>query len=104
MIRLLTILLTISPLIAFGQDLFEGGAQSAGMANASVTLNGPWALFQNQAGLSGIEGVNAGVFYQSRFGLPELSTGGFGIAHPLGDGAVGLSYSRYGQTAFRKQK
>lgn len=104
MIRLFAFLLLICPHFISAQELFEGGAQSAGMANASVTLDGPWALFQNQAGLSEIQGLNAGVFYQSRFGLPELSTAGLGVAHPLGDGAIGLSYSRYGQTAYRKQK
>lgn len=102
--RLIILITLFLPLTFIGQELFEGGAQSAGMANASSTLQGPWSIFQNQAGLSNLESLSAGVFYQSRFGLPELSTVGLGVASPLGDGVVGLSYSRYGQTAYRKQK
>lgn len=102
--RLTILFMLLLPLVSSSQELFEGGAQSAGMANASSTLQGPWAIFQNQAGLSNVESLSAGVFYQSRFGLPELSTVGLGVASPLGDGVIGLSYSRFGQTAFRKQK
>lgn len=83
---------------------FEGGAQALGMANAAVAMQGTWSLFQNQAGLTTVEGLTAGAFYQSRFAMRELSTTGFGVAHPLGNGVVGLSYLQYGFSAYREQR
>lgn len=83
---------------------FEGGAQSLGMANAALSLQGTWALFQNQAGLVGTEALSAGAFYQSRFAMRELSTTGFGVAHPLGNGVAGISYVQYGFSNYREQR
>ncbi len=83
---------------------FEGGAQALGMSNAALALQGTWSLFQNQAGLVTVEGLSAGAFYQSRFAMRELSTTGFGAAHPLGNGVIGLSYVQYGFSAYREQR
>lgn len=83
---------------------FEGGAQALGMSNAALAMQGTWALFQNQAGLVSVEGLSAGAFYQSRFAMRELSTTGFGVAHPLGNGVAGISYVQYGFSAYREQR
>lgn len=83
---------------------FEGGAQALGMSNAALAMQGTWSLFQNQAGLVTVEGLSAGAFYQSRFAMRELSTTGFGAAHPLGNGVAGISYVQYGFSAYREQR
>ena len=81
----------------------EGGARALGMANAALTIDGAWSLFQNQAGLASMEAFSAGAFYQARFGMRELSTAGFAAALPVGAGAAGVSYRQYGYSAYREQ-
>lgn len=81
----------------------EGGARALGMANAALALDGAWSLFQNQAGLAGMEAFSAGAFYQARFGMRELSTAGFAAALPIGEGTGGVSYRQYGYSAYREQ-
>lgn len=84
---------------------FEGGAQALGMANAAVGMQGAWSLFQNQAGLVGVDAFTAGAFYQMRFGMRELATAGFGAAKPISENAVmGLAYLQYGQSSYREQR
>ena len=54
------------------------GARSAGLANASLTLSDVWSVHHNQAGLGHIRKVSAGVYYESRFLMPELGFDLFG--------------------------
>lgn len=82
----------------------DWGARSQAMGNATVTLDGTWSIFQNQAGLASVERLSAGAFYLSRHSLPELATGGIGVAMPAAGGTFGLGYVTYGYTAYREQR
>lgn len=105
--RLITVTsILLLSLLGFSQssgEPLEYGAQAQAIGNATVTLNGTWALFHNQAGLTSLASTSAGAFYQSRFSLRELGTTGFGVAHPAAGGVFGLSYVRYGYNAYREQ-
>lgn len=85
-------------------DPIASGAQARAMGGASLTLNGVWASMQNQAAMLGINGFAAGVSYDNRFLVSELSSANLVIAKSFGDGVFGLNFSRYGYSAYREQK
>ena len=95
-----------------GQCLFAGndnlpiGARSAGLANASVTLNDVWSAHHNQAGLGWIKKATAGVSYENRFLVPELGLSGAVLALPLSGnkGTFGLSVRKFGYSQYNESK
>jgi len=91
------------PICAFGQN-DPAGARAAGMAHAGLTFTDIWSIYQNQAGLSQIEAPTAGAFYENRFLISELAFAGFAAATPLGEGAIGISYSGFGYSVYRESK
>lgn len=87
-----------------GNENFPIGARSAGMGNASVSLSDGWSAQQNQAGLAFLKDISAGVYYENRFSLKELSLKGAVIAIPVKGGAFGLSISNFGYSLFSENK
>ncbi len=80
------------------------GARPAGMANAALSFTDVWSMYHNQAGLAYIDGVAAGAFYENRFLLKEFNYSGLAAAMPLGNGAIGVSYSGFGFSVYRESK
>jgi hypothetical protein len=78
--------------------------RSAGMANASITIDDTWSNFRNQAGLAHIENTSAGFLYENRFGLYQVSTKALAIAIPVNSGCFGLNYSYFGYSAYNESK
>jgi hypothetical protein len=74
------------------------------MADAAWTFTDIWGIFHNQAALGYIESTTAGAFYESRFLMPELAYAGFAGATPLGNGAIGVSFSNFGYSVYREGK
>lgn len=104
---ILYLLFAFLPALSFSQgsgEPLDWGARSQAMGNASIALNGPWAMFQNQAGLVAVERFSAGVFYQSRYAIAELATAGAGVALPAAGGVFGLTYVQYGYSGYREQR
>lgn len=87
-----------------GNENFPIGARSAAMGNASVSLSDAWSAQHNQAGLGFLQGISAGVYYENRFSLKELSLKGAVIALPIKGGAFGLSISNFGYSLFSENK
>lgn len=87
-----------------GQEPQPIGARASGLGNASVTLSDVWSLYHNQAGLGFIRKPTAGVFYESRFLMPELGLSAAAVALPIKTGAFGLSYSGFGFQEYREHK
>lgn len=100
----LLLLLVVSVSTKATGDPVATGAQARAMGGASLTLNGVWASMQNQAALVGIQGFAAGVSYDNRFLVSELSSANLVMAQSVGDGVFGFSFSRYGYAAYREQK
>jgi hypothetical protein len=90
-------------LFATGEN-FPIGGRSAGMANSSVTLSDFWAIHHNQAGLTGIKNFSAGIYYENRFGLKELSLKGGAVVLPTKSGVFGLSMTYFGYTQYNESK
>ncbi len=87
-----------------GNENFPIGARSAAMGNASVSLSDAWSAQQNQAGLGFMKDISAGVYYENRFLLKELSLKGAVIAIPVKGGAFGLCISNFGYSAYSENK
>ena len=90
-----------------GGENYAIGARSAAMGNASVTLSDIWSVHHNQAGLSGLSHPVAGIHYENRYGVKEMSLQAAAFALPLpGDGGnvLGLSMTTFGYSAYRDTK
>ena len=87
-----------------GNDNHPIGGRSGGLAHSSVTLSDVWSGHHNQAGLTGLTSTTAGIFYENRYLLPELSLKAGIVAVPLKNGAFGLSFSYFGFALYNESK
>ncbi len=76
------------------------GARSAGLGGSYLVMHDAWSAMHNQAGLVYLNGISAGVFYENRFGLNELSDKGAVVAMPVGNSAFAVSYKSFGYSSF----
>ena len=95
----------LSPLSSTaGNEYSAAGARSAGLANASVSLSDLWSINNNQAGLAFLKSPTAGVCYENRFLVKELSLKSGAAAIPVKGGTVGIIVSSFGYTAYSENK
>jgi hypothetical protein len=80
------------------------GARSLALSHAFVSISDVWSTFHNQAGLTGIEGFSAGVFYESKFMVDELSLAAGSIILPVNAGTFGFSFYQFGKGEFKENK
>lgn len=108
MLRLVICLLCLELTIAFdctaGGEYRVTGARSAGMGHSSVTLTDLWSSFNNQAALARLESTVAGIYYENRFNLRELSYKAAACAIPMHSGTLALSVSHYGFELWNESK
>ena len=90
--------------IQAGNEDFPIGARSAGMGNASVSQSDVWSAHHNQAGLGFVRDISAGVYYENRFLLKELSIKGGVMALPVKGGTFGLCISNFGYSLYNENK
>ena len=87
-----------------GNDNIPVGARSAALANSSVTLSDVWSVHHNQAGLGFMRSAAAGVYYESRFIMPELGLSAFSLVVPVKVGSFGLSIRNFGYRLYNESK
>lgn len=91
-------------------DMFAGsqndpaGARSAGLANASVTLQDGWSCFNNQAGLGYLEKIQTGFFFENRYNIKEFSTKAAFFAVPVSPGTFAITYKYFGYSKYYESK
>jgi hypothetical protein len=86
-------------------DNYPIGARSAGVANASVTYCDIWSAVHNQAGLTQVKSVAAGVFFENPYFLPGLSTTGFILVIPTPrSGIFAFSTTLFGGSLYNEKK
>ena len=83
---------------------YTAGARSLALSNAFVSVSDTWSTFHNQAGLAEIDKFSAGVFYESRFMVDELSHVAGTLAIPVKSGTFGFSFSQFGKGTFKEHK
>jgi hypothetical protein len=80
----------------------SAGAGEAGMGSVCIMKNGFWSSFQNQAILAINNSYSFGVNYENRFLIRELGTRTAGMIIPAGKTSLGLVYSHFGYTDFKR--
>ncbi|HSO87754.1 MAG TPA: hypothetical protein VLQ91_14450, partial [Draconibacterium sp.] len=83
---------------------YPAGARALSLSNAFVSVSDTWSTFHNQAGLAGLESLSAGVFYESRFMVDELSHVAGSLVIPVKSGTFGLSFSQFGKGTYKEHK
>jgi len=87
-----------------GNDDTPAGGRSAGMGSASVALNDFWAVHNNQAGLAGFTDIAAGVYFENRFLMKELSRKVVAVVMPSRSGVFGLTFDNFGSSLYSENK
>lgn len=87
-----------------GNEDYPIGARSAAMGNASVGLSDMWSAQHNQAGLGFVREFGAGVSYENRFLLKEISVRGGVAALPIKAGTFGLCITNFGYSQYSENK
>jgi hypothetical protein len=80
---------------AAGDHLVIGG-RAAALGNTSVTQSDEWSVFNNQAGLAWCKRFSAGIYFENRYLLKDLSLKALAITLPAGKGAFGVSFRYFG--------
>ena len=100
---LFVILFTGTSVYAGNED-YAIGARSSAMGNASVSFTDLWSAHHNQAGLGFVRETSAGVYYENRFMLKEISIRGGAIAIPVKGGTFGLCLTNFGYKLYNENK
>ena len=82
---------------------FSGGAIATGMGSVCVTGPGFWNSFRNQALLTQYPKLSIGFNYLNRFNIRELGTRTAGLIIPAGTTSLGILYSHFGYSEFRRE-
>ncbi len=101
---LTTALLILSSVTWAANDNYPFGGRAAGMGNAAVTLYDFWAISHNQAGLARMQNMAAGVYFENRFLIQELSFGAGAIVYPTESGVLGFNFTYFGFELYNESK
>lgn len=99
------ILISTIPNEGFSQNgNFEAGARSSGLANASVTVQDAFAIFNNISGIAKEETPVAVASYSIPAGISafRIATAGFIVPKPWGN--TSISIYRFGDVLYNEQK
>lgn len=99
---LTSILIPIAALAS--NENFPVGARAAALGNASAPLSDVWSAAHNQAGLGFVRNTTAGIYYENRFLLKELSIRSGAVAIPVKAGTIGLSLTDFGFALYKENK
>lgn len=72
------------------------GGRAAALGYTSVTQSDEWSVFNNQAGLAWCKRFSAGIYFENRYLLKDLSQKALAITLPAGRGAFGVSFRHFG--------
>jgi hypothetical protein len=87
-----------------GGELLPSGSRQAGMGRVSVAITDFWNSQNNQAGIALMDKISAGIYYESRFTLKQLSTKSVAVVVPTGIGVIGATFSYFGYNQYNEMK
>ncbi len=96
--------LLLLPGSAAAAENLLSGARAAAMANATVAIYDFWAISHNQAGIAGINALQAGIYAENRFMLQEMSLAAAAVVLPSQAGHFGLSIQYFGSSIYSEGK
>ncbi len=94
----------VFPIFTFGSGNYYSGARSTALSNAFVTINDTWSTFHNQATLAQMHSFSAGIYFESRFLMDELSLAAGSVVLPVKAGTFGLAFSQFGEGSYKQHK
>ncbi len=100
----LTFLLIQLSVSCVGNENYPVGARASALGNASVALSDAWSTTHNQAGLGFVHTPAAGIYYENRFLIKELSIRNAVLALPVKAGTIGLSITNFGYALYNENK
>ena len=80
------------------------GARAAGMAFSSVALSDEWSAFNNPGGLARVRKYSAGIYFENRFLVKEISLKALVVTIPVWKGTFGLILQHYGFSLYSEIK
>lgn len=83
-----------------GMEVISRGGRSLGLGNANTSLSDAYAIFNNPAGLAGVERSQVFFGYDHRLNLSELTTLSAGFIQTQEKFTYGLATSRFGCALF----
>ncbi len=89
---------------SYSNENYPVGARSLALSHASVSFSDVWSPFHNQAGIAGLNSFSTGFFYESRFGVDELSLTAGSVVLPVQPGIFALSFFQFGKGTFKENK
>ena len=90
---------------AYSWDLLGNvGGRCTSMGNCSVAFYDFWSIQNNPAGMARWRSLSAGITYENRFLMKELSYVNAAFMVPAKIGTIGLSYSRFGFEEYNENK
>lgn len=95
--------LLTTPLIA-GGEIYTVGSRQAAMGGTSVSITDFWSIQNNQAGISLIDKIGAGIFYESQFTIKQMSSKSAAILVPSKIGVLGLTFNHFGYELYSDMK
>jgi len=101
---LFTIFIGTSLILTAGNDNNTIGARKGGVGGSSLFWTDHWAVDNNPAAMAFIKDWGAGVAYENRFQLNELSYRSAVLAKEVNKGAFGVSVNQFGYTAFLEER
>lgn len=88
-------------LVKIGKAGNVPGGRSVGMGGVSVCHKDFWSLYQNQAGLTGVEVPSWGACAGNRFLMIETVSMSVGFVLPFKKSVFGISYEQFGYRSYR---
>lgn len=82
--------------------LRSAGAGEAGMGSVCIMRTGFWSSFSNPALLANNSSILTAFNYENRFNLWQLGTRSAGLIIPAGRTSMGVIYSHFGYSDFRR--
>lgn len=94
----------LSHTLRAGDEMLPTGSRQAGMGRVSVAITDFWNSQNNQAGIALMDKISAGVYYESRFSLNQLSTKSAAVVVPTGIGVLGATFNYFGYSLYNEMK
>jgi len=95
----------MSPIIAFAAgDIYPIGSRSVGMGRSSVAITDFWSAMNNQAGIALYQKPAAGIYYENRFLINQLSSKSIAVIIPTKFGVFATTYNHFGYNLYNDQK
>ena len=85
-------------------DNYPTGASSLGVANSTVAVPSLWSSYHNQGALGFFEGMQVGLYYESRFDISEFGVKSLAFAMNTRPGTFAVDFTSFGFSKFSDNK